>query len=99
MSHEVVEAKNGRACLKILEEDMPDLILLDVMMTGEDGWEVCRKIKEDEKTKAIPVVMFTVCTSEDAVGKSLEYARADAQINKPFRIEELLKVVGGFLKE
>jgi CheY-like chemotaxis protein len=97
--HEVVVAENGKECMKVLGKDTPDLILMDVMMPGDDGWEMCKEIKENEKTKDIPVVMFTVRTSEDEVEKSLNYAHADAQINKPFNIDELTEVVGRFLKK
>ncbi|MFQ5975657.1 MAG: PleD family two-component system response regulator [Candidatus Hydrothermarchaeales archaeon] len=97
--HEVVVAENGEECMGMLKNDRPDLILLDVMMPGESGWEVCRKIKEDEKTRDIPVAMFTVRSSEDSVKKSLEYAHADTQIDKPFKIEELFQVVNNFFKK
>jgi CheY-like chemotaxis protein len=94
----VIVAKDGREGLKILENDLPDLILLDIMMPGEDGWEVCKKIKSNEKTKHIPIAMFTVRVSQDSVKKSIEYAHADAQINKPFDTEELLKVIEELLR-
>ncbi len=96
--YNVVVAKNGKEGLKILENDTPDIILLDIMMPGENGWEVCRKIKSDEKTKNIPIAMFTVRVSEKSVQKSIDYASADAQINKPFETEELLKVINDLLK-
>jgi CheY-like chemotaxis protein len=91
--YEVLEATDGAECLEKLKEGAPDLILLDIMMPGDDGWEVCRKIRGDEKTKDVPVVMFTVRTSDDSVKKSLEYAHADAQINKPFDRKELIATV------
>lgn len=94
----VVVAKNGKEGLKVLEKESPDLVLLDIMMPGEDGWEICRKIKSNEKTKNIPISMFTVRVSEKSVKKSMEYASADAQINKPFETEELLKVINDLLK-
>ncbi len=94
---EVVTAKSGKDGLKVLENDPPDLILLDIMMPGEDGWEISRKIKSNEKTKNIPVAMFTVRVSEKSVQKSIEYALADAQIDKPFETEELLKVINDLL--
>jgi CheY-like chemotaxis protein len=97
--YEVVGARDGAECLEKLKEGAIDLTLLDIMLPGDDGWEVCRKIKADEKTKDIPVVMFTVRTSQDSVKKSLEYAHADAQIDKPFDKEELLNVVSGLLKK
>jgi len=95
--HDVVVAKDSADCFKKLETAAPDLILLDVMMPGDDGWVVCRKIKTEEKTKHIPVAMFTVRTSEDSVDKSFEYARADAHINKPFDRKELVDTIEGLL--
>lgn len=97
--YEVTVAKNGKECMKAVGKDRPDLILLDVMMPGETGWEICKKIKGDKKTGDIPVAMFTVRTSEDSVEKSLEYAHADAQIDKPFKMEELLNQIKRLLKE
>lgn len=56
---EVVEAECGEECLQILEKFTPDLILLDVMMPGIDGWEVLKRIKSDDNFKSIPVAMLT----------------------------------------
>lgn len=95
--YEVVEAKNGDECLEKLQRTTPDLILLDIMMPGLDGWEICRKIKNDRETKDIPVVMLTVRTSEDSIKKSFEYAGCDAHINKPFDRKHLLDIIGEFL--
>ncbi len=97
--YKVMTATNSDECLEEMAKDQPDLILLDIMMPGISGWETCKKIKEDPKTKNIPVAMFTVRTSEDSVQKSKEYAHADAQINKPFKMEELLELVKGLLKK
>ncbi len=97
--YKVTTATNSEEGLEELAKDKPDLILLDIMMPGVSGWETCRKIKDDPKTKNIPVVMFTVRTSKDSVQKSKEYAHADAQINKPFKMEELLELIKGLLKK
>jgi DNA-binding response OmpR family regulator len=97
--YEVMEAKDGEEGLRSLMKDKPDLVLLDIMLPGDDGWEVCRKIKANEKTGDIPVVMFTVRTSEDSVKKSMDYAHADAQIDKPFDRKELLATVERILKK
>lgn len=97
--HQVIVAKNGEECLEMLDDVKPNLILLDVMMPGMDGWETCRKIKKNKKTKDTPVVMFTVRASHDSVKKSKEYAHADFHINKPFKKDELLNVIRKFLKE
>ncbi|MFQ5816237.1 MAG: PleD family two-component system response regulator, partial [Candidatus Hydrothermarchaeaceae archaeon] len=90
--YEVSEAKSGEECLKRLKQEKPDLILLDVMLRGEDGWEICKKIKSAEETKGIPVVMFTIRGSEDSVEKSMECG-ADAHISKPFDMEDLQDTV------
>lgn len=95
--HEIDEARDGNECLKKLKKEKYDLILLDVMMPGDDGWEVCEKIKADEKTKGMPVVLFTVRTSDDSIERGKE-AGAAAQINKPFGIEELMGTVEKVLK-
>ena len=97
--HEMLVATDSAECFEILKEEKPDLILMDIMMPGDDGWETCKKIKEDEKTKDIPVAMFTVRSSDDSVDKSFEYSHADAHINKPFEMKELLDTVKGLLEK
>ena len=91
--HEVALAINSQECFKKLEEEKPDLILLDIMLPGgEDGWSICREIKEDEKTRDILVAMFTVRTSDEDKQQSKD-CLADAHIGKPFKKEELLSTV------
>lgn len=97
VGHETDEVENGEECLKKLKKEKFDLVLLDVMMPGDNGWEVCRKIRADEKTRDIPVVMFTVRTSADSVAKGREVG-ADAQIDKPFGIDDLIGTVENVLK-
>jgi CheY-like chemotaxis protein len=96
--HEVVVAVNGKECWEKLKKYQPDLILLDIMLPDEDGWEISRKIKTDEKTKSIPIVAFTVHSSEKDKKRSFEYAHVNAQIDKPFDKEYLLKVINMFSK-
>ncbi|MFQ5975455.1 MAG: PleD family two-component system response regulator [Candidatus Hydrothermarchaeales archaeon] len=91
--YKVETAKSGAEGLKKLEKELPDLILLDIMMPPPDGWEVCEKIKADKNLRHIPVAMFTVRTSRKSREKSLTHAKADAQIDKPFDIEGLLKTI------
>ncbi len=98
-NYEVVVAKSGKECLQKIEETDPDLILLDIMMREMDGWEVGKKIKEGNETGHIPVVMFTVRTSDDSKIKSFEYAKADDQIDKPFNKKTLLKTIEKVLKK
>ncbi len=96
--YQVSEAKSGAECLRKLKNEKPDLILLDIMMPGEDGWEILKEIKKDKETKDIPVVMFSVRTSKDSIKKSLEYG-ADAHINKPFDLDYLLNQVKSLLEK
>ncbi len=96
--HEVSEACDGEECLQKLKAEKPDLILLDVMMPGLKGWEVCRRIKAEDRTRSIPVVMFTVRTSEEDLEESRKCG-AEGHINKPFEREELLRVVNRVLDE
>jgi twitching motility two-component system response regulator PilG len=97
--HEVISTRNGLEFMEILKSNKPDLILLDIMMPEVNGWEVCRKIKSNVETRDIPVVMFTVRTSEDSVEKSFEYAHADAQIGKPFKAEEIIETIERLVKQ
>ncbi|WP_456474742.1 response regulator [Candidatus Pyrohabitans sp.] len=96
--YEVVEAGDGEEGLRLLEKETPDLILLDVMMPGLKGWEVCGKIKANVRLKNIPVAMFTVRTTEEDVEKSRDCG-AEAHINKPFDREELIYTVEKLLKK
>ncbi|MBI5253947.1 MAG: response regulator [Euryarchaeota archaeon] len=94
----VIEARNGRECLEKLKKEKPDLILLDVMMPDILGWDVCKKIKEDEMTKSIPVAMLTVKSTDEDKERSFKYAHCDAHINKPIIREKLLSTVEWLLK-
>ncbi len=81
--YDVIEAEDGKKCLAIIKEEKPDLVLLDIMMPDLDGWEVARRIKEDESSHDIPVSMLSVLASPADVKKSMEYAHADVHISKP----------------
>jgi CheY-like chemotaxis protein len=96
--YDVIPVYSGKECLEKLEEEVPDLILLDIMMPGMDGWEVCRRIKENEKTKKIIVVMVSVRAEEEDIKKSIEYAHADAHVNK-LSSADIVDVVRKHLKE
>ena len=76
-------ANNGKKALAIATSDKPpDLILLDIMMPGIDGYEVCKRLKSFEKTKEIPVIFLTAMTSEESETKGLELGAVD-YITKP----------------
>lgn len=79
----VLEAESGEVALRLMDRVLPDLILLDLMLPGDDGLEICRKLKRDARTKAIPVIMMTACGEERDIILGLELG-ADDYIVKPF---------------
>ena len=95
---QVVTAYDGVDALQRVEEDRPDLIVLDIGMPKLDGWEVCRRLKSDEKTKAIPIIILTAYaqTSDQRKGAQLG---ADRFITKPcdltYLVEEINTLLGG----
>ncbi|MBI1979513.1 MAG: response regulator [Elusimicrobia bacterium] len=86
----------GIEALKELEKDLPDILILDVVMPKMDGWEVLQNIKSNAKTSSLPVIM---CTAKDQVGdveKSFHYG-AQSFVMKPIVFDKLLKKIGAIL--
>ena len=96
--YSVVEAEDGEAALRLVNEEEPDLVLLDVMIPCIEGWEVCRRIRENEATRRIPIIMVTVRTTDEDIQRSVECG-ANAHINKPFDQRELLDTIKKLLGE
>ncbi|NPV09950.1 MAG: response regulator [Anaerolineae bacterium] len=86
-------ASNGREALDSFRADEPDIVILDVMMPGMSGWEVCRAIRE---TSAIPVLMISARRDEKDVRRSRECG-ADVHLSKPLPLKELTTQVQGLL--
>ncbi|MBW4649633.1 MAG: two-component system response regulator [Kastovskya adunca ATA6-11-RM4] len=86
--YDVVEAESGPVALKRVTEFNPDLILLDVMMPGMDGYEVCRHLKQDEQTRLIPVVFITALGDKRSRIMGIEVG-GDDFLTKPFDRLEL----------
>ena len=87
--YRTVAASDGAGALALAASDNPDLILLDARMNGLDGYEVCRRLKENEATRAIPVIFVTALA--DTAGKLRAFhAGAVDYVTKPFESEELL---------
>jgi DNA-binding response OmpR family regulator len=93
----VTTAAGGAEALKILGEQDFDLVLLDVMMPEIDGFTVCRRIKEEPRTKEIPVIFLTAKGGGEALAEGFE-SGAIMYINKPFTANKLLTIVNTMLE-
>jgi DNA-binding response OmpR family regulator len=93
-SYEVFLAVDGEEGLRVLEKEMPDLILLDIMMPKIDGLEVCRRVREWSK---IPIIILSARAGEMDKVKCLDYG-ADDYLTKPFSLRELLSRIKAVLR-
>jgi two-component system, OmpR family, response regulator VicR len=90
---EVIGAAGGKEGLEKVRQQLPDLILLDLMMPDMDGWEVYQQIKADEKTKDIPVIVVTAKAQSIDKVLGLHIAKVDDYIAKPFSPQDILNSV------
>jgi chemosensory pili system protein ChpA (sensor histidine kinase/response regulator) len=88
----VVTAKNGEEAINLAKTLLPDVILLDIEMPKMNGFEACRLIRQEEKTKNIPIIMLTSKTEAAYMEKGFQ-AGANLYIGKPFSEEKLMTVV------
>jgi CheY-like chemotaxis protein len=82
------------ACFQQMEHDPPDLILLDVLLSGEDGRTICERLKGDEKTRNIPVILLS---AHAGLGKAVDECGANDFLAKPFRLTDLRNIVKKYL--
>ena len=92
--YRVITANNGEAAVTAFEEHMPDLVLLDIMLPGIDGYAVCRHIRSSSQ---VPIIMLTGRGSDEEKVRGLN-AGADDYVPKPFSVEELLARVRAVLR-
>jgi DNA-binding response OmpR family regulator len=88
--------RDGKAALEQMAKLRPDLVVLDVMLPGMDGFQVCRAIKDDPATSSIPVLMLTAKKSAADLDRGRE-AGADAYLTKPFKSARVLEVIEGLI--
>ena len=90
---DVKGANGGVEGLQMIRQEMPDLVLLDVMMPDMDGWEVYQQMKADEKTKHVPVIVVTAKAQSIDKVLGLHIAKVDDYITKPFSPQDLMNSV------
>jgi twitching motility two-component system response regulator PilG len=94
--YQVTPFTRGWEALQSVSRDRPDLIILDIMMPRVNGYEVCQILKENPKTKAIPVIFLTALSHQEALKRAAE-GGADDFLVKPCPTEKLLKHIEKFL--
>jgi len=95
--YEVLSAEDGLEGLDVIEKSHPDLVLLDLMLPGMDGVEICRRVKFDPETRSIPVIIVSAKGEESDVVLGLEMG-ADDYVAKPFSPRELVARVKAVLR-
>ena len=90
-------ASDGELALEFVQSILPDIILLDIRMPGMDGYEVCRRLKADERTRSIPIIFISILEDERDKVKGFQVGGVD-YITKPFQPEEVLARVRTHLR-
>jgi len=98
-NYEVIGAGGGREGLDAVRRELPDAVLLDLMMPDMDGWEVFQQLKADETTSNIPVIVVTAKAQNIDKVLGLHIAKVDDYISKPFAPKELLDSLEQVLAE
>ncbi len=93
----IVTAKNGREAIASAATEKPDLILLDVVMPEMNGFEACRRIRQQPATRTVPIIMVTTRGEEQSIESGFESGCSD-YITKPINGAELLTKIRGFLE-
>ncbi len=92
--HKVIAVENGEYLEQLDKRNLPDLILLDMLLSGKDGGEIAKKLKSFEETRKIPIIMVSAHPSAKEAARR---SGADDFIAKPFDIEQLLEMIEKYL--
>jgi len=95
-NYDVIDTTNGQDALNIAQNEKVDLVLLDIMMPNMNGYEVCKQLKLNPKTRNIPIIFITAKTDEKSIKKAFDLGGVD-YITKPFLQKELLSRVKNHL--
>lgn len=96
--HEVITAGNGTEALEMAEKEMPDLILLDIIMPQENGLDVLEKLKDNKETSSIPVMMLTNLPEEASADKARSLGAKEYFVKAQFEPEKLASKVNEVLE-
>ena len=96
--YDLITAKDGQEAVEKAESERPDLILMDIVMPKMDGFEAVQKIRENEATKSIPIIMVTTRGEEKNMEKGYKNGCND-YVTKPINSSELLTKIRNFLEE
>lgn len=97
--YQVSGASGGQEGWELIKAQLPDLVLLDLMMPDVDGWEVYQKMRDDEATQDIPVIVITAKAQNIDRVLGLHIAKVEDYITKPFKPEDLVESVEKFLEK
>ena len=97
--YEIVEAVEGEEGIKKVTEENPDIILLDIILPGMDGFEVLKKIKEDKKVQHIPVIILSNLGQQDDIDKGIKLGAKDYLIKAEFTPGEIVEKVKNVLEQ
>lgn len=93
-----IEAADGEAGLEAAKKEIPDLILLDIILPKKNGYEVLEELKKDEKTKKIPVILLTNLESPEDIEKAFEKGASTYLVKSDYRLEDIVKKIKETLK-
>ena len=93
-NYQVTSAYDGNEAIKAVKNEYFDLIILDVLLSGIDGRDLCKSLKNDPMTKHIPLIMISAHPNAE---KSIKKVKADDYLKKPFEMDELLRKVAKYL--
>lgn len=96
--YSVTGVMDGKSALEAVAANKPDLIILDIMLPELDGFEVCRRIKENPETSYIPVVMLTAKKSSQDLARGKQVG-ADEYITKPFKSAKVMEIIEGLMNK
>ncbi len=98
VGHKVLTANNGEAGLKLIQEEKPDLVLLDLIMPKMGGFDVLKALKSDEKTKRIPVIILSNLSQDEDKKKALDLGAVDYYVKSSTDLSEMTKKIAAVLK-